>query len=189
MGEQVLKYVAASKRGSGPLIAMAQDLPNMVIVKEAAFPVEYGVKGQELLNKFRAAAEEFIRAMELRGYELIPLPQGNPQAVTNPDGTPYGTYSVTKDLEKAGDGSAPGAPSEGLDELTEGKGAPTFRQPMSLEDSQGWIDYRIIGVFWAPQVAMEIAVEREQLLAQERAARNPRTWGGGKTTPNTPSLA
>lgn len=175
-----MKYVAASKSVGGPLIAVQQDLPKMIVTREAALPVEYGVKGRELMDKLRKGAEAFIHAMELQGLELIPLPDGNPQVVTNSEGVPYGTYSVSRDLMRA-------APDELLD--SNGVGAETWKQPMSLDDSYGLVDYRIVGVFWAPQVTVEIAKTRDKLLAEERAAKNPRTWGYGKTTPDRPSQA
>ena len=161
----VMRYVAASRGPGGPLVAIQQDLPKMIVTREAAFPVEYGVKGRELQDKIAAGARSFIRAMELQGLELIPLPTGNPQVVTDKYDNPYGTYSITHDLDKP-------IPDE-LADARDGGGPPTFQQPQSLEDSKGMVDYRIVGVFWAPQVAVEIAKERSQLLAEERAAKNP----------------
>lgn len=179
----VMKYVAASKGpgSEGPLIAVQQDLPKMMVTREAALPVEYGVKGRELMDKLAKGARDFIRAMEMQGLELIHLPDGNPTVVTFDNGRPYGTYSISRDLEKA-------QPDELLD-ANGGMGPETWKQPMSLDDSYGLIDYRIVGVFWSPQVSIEIAKTREQLRAEERAAKNPRTWGAGKTTPDTPSIA
>lgn len=178
----VMRYVQASKGGQGPMIAMQQDLPKMVVPKEAAFPVEYGVKGPELLRMLRGATEKFIHAMELQGLTLIPLPEGNPLVVTNADGTPRATFSMTHDLDKT-------QPDELLDAKTGGSGPDTMRVPSSLEDSRGMVDYRIVGVFWAPQVSIEIAKTREQIRDEEKQARNPTTWGSGKTVPNEPSIA
>jgi len=182
MSEPVLRYIETSRRGIGPLIAVQQDLPNMIVERKAGMPVEYGVKGSELMKVLRDGMMKFIRAMELQGLTLIPLPTGNPLCVTHEDGKPYATYSVTKSLEKA-------LPDELIDQKTGGKGPSTQKEPRSLDDSEGWVDYRFIGVFWAPQVSMEIAVERDKLLAQEKEARNPTVWGGGSSTPNRPSIA
>lgn len=176
-----MRYVKSSLDGKGPLVAMARDLPNMVVERKAKMPVEYGIKGEELMRVLRDGCRKFIRAMELQGLTLIPLPGGNPLCLTYADGRPYGTYSVTHQLMQE-------QPDELIDQKTEGAGPSTLKMPNSLEDSQGFVDYGFVGVFWAPRVSMEIAVERDKLLAQERAARNPRTWGGGKTTPNRPSL-
>ena len=46
----IMKYVAASRGpgSSGPLIATQQDVEKMIVSREAAFPVEYGVRGKEL---------------------------------------------------------------------------------------------------------------------------------------------
>jgi len=161
----------------------------MIVERKAAIPVEYGVKGTELMTVLRAGMEKFIRAMELQGLTLIPLPTGNPLCLTHPDGSgrPYGTFSVTKSLDQA-------MPDELIDNTPDkdgefGRGPATQREPRSLEDSEGWVDYHFVGVFWAPQVSVEIAVARDKLLAAERAKRNPTTWGGGRTTPNKPSIA
>lgn len=186
MTEPVMRYVKQSLNGGGPLIAMSRDLPKMIVERKAKMPVEYGVKGQELMRVLREGCRKFIRAMELQGLTLIPLPQGNPLCLTYADGRPYGTYSVTEQLMQQ-------QPDELLDNTPDsdgewGRGPSTLRMPTSLEDSKGWVDYGFVGVFWAPQVSLEIAVEREKLLAEERAAKNPRTWGGGRSTPNRPSI-
>lgn len=180
MTQAVVRYVQASKQGNGPLIAKQEDVEWMVVSREAAFPVEYGVKGAELRAKLKWAIEKFIRAMELQGLTLIPLPDGNPLVVTDKEGKPMGYYSISKDLEKP-------APDELLDHMTEGRGPETLKQPTNLDMSGGLVDYRIVGVFWAPQVSMEIAVERQKLLDAEKQSRNPRTWGYGKATPDRPS--
>ncbi len=182
MSDTVLRYVRSSQRGRGPLIATQQDLPNMIVTKKASMPLEYGVKGDELKRMLRAGMERFIRAMELQGLTLIPLPQGNPMCVVHEDGTPVASFSVSKSLEQA-------LPDQLVDYETEGKGPATQRSPGSLSDSYGLVDYKFVGVFWAPQVSIEIAVERDKLLANERAAKNPTKWGGGSSTPNRPSIA
>ena len=93
-----------------------------------------------------------------------------------------GYYSISKDLEKP-------APDELLDWQTDGHGPETLKQPTNLDMSQGLVDYRIVGVFWAPEVSIEIAVDRARILEGEKQAKNPRTWGYGKSLPDTPSIA
>lgn len=178
----VLKYVAASQHGTGPLLAVEQDLEYMIVERTAGMPLEYGIRGSELMTKLRDGCRKFIRAMELQGLTLIPLPGGNPLCVTHKDGRPYGTFSVSKSLLER-------MPDELEDNKTGGSGPSTQREPRSLEDSDGFVDYRFVGVFWAPQVSIEIAVERDKLLDKERAAKNPTRWGGGSSTPNRPSIA
>lgn len=183
----IIRYTQSSRSGSGPLIAKAEDLPKMIVAREAAFSVEYGVQGKELLVKMFQAADQFIRAMELQGLTLVNFPPGsqyppNPSIVTDEGGVPIATYSMVHDFEKA-------QPDERLDIQTSGAGPATFNQPRTLEDSKGFVDYRIIGVFWAPQVSIEIAKERRQIIDDEKQSRNPTTWGGGSATPNTPSIA
>ena len=178
----IMRYVKSSKEGQGPLIASQVDLPKMVVTKEAAMPVEYGVNGRELMRLLRRGVEKFIKAMELQGLTLIPLPEGNPLCVTNEDDTPHATFSMTKDLEK-------NAPDEYTDVKTGGQGPETLKVPSSLEMSDGMVDYRFIGVFWAPQVSMEIAKSIDLIHAEEKMANHPNVWGAGKTTPTVPSIA
>ena len=162
-----MRYVSASRSGEGPLVAMSQDLPKMVVTRDAAMPLEYGIKGDELIRLLRKGMEKFIRAMELQGLTLIPLPQGNPLVVAHTDGRPFGTYSITHDLARTDQ------PDAETDWKTGGSGTPTYKTPRNLDDSRGMVDYRFTGVFWAPQVSMEIITTREARLAKERAARNP----------------
>ena len=178
----VMRYIKSSQTGTGPLMATQADLPKMVVSREAALPIEYGVKGTELMQKIRQGAEKFIRAMELQGLTLIPLPEGNPLCVTNEDGSPHGTFSMTHDLEKT-------SPDELLDIKSGGKGPETLTVPSSLEDSKGMVDYRMIGVFWAPQISIEIVRSLDEIHAKEKASRNPSTWGSGKSVPTSPSIA
>ena len=173
----VMRYIKSSQQGRGPLIAVQADLPKMVVTREAAMPVEYGVKGSELLRELRNGIVKFINAMELQGLTLIPLPEGNPLCVTNLDDTPHPTFSMTKDLDRT-------PPDEYVDAKTGGKGPDTLKVPTNLDMSEGMVDYRFIGVFWAPQVSMEIATTREEIHAKEKANKNPQTWGAGKSTPN-----
>lgn len=187
MSDVVMRYMKSSLDGKGPLMAIQRDLPKMIVERQAAMPVEYGVKGAELMTVLREGCRKFIRAMELQGLTLLPLPGGNPLCVTHKDGRPYATYSISHSLMQA-------MPDELLDNTPDsagetGKGPSTQLEPRSLEASKGFVDYRFVGVFWAPQVSVEIAVERDKLLAREKAAKNPRTWGSGKSTPSKPSLA
>ncbi len=178
----VMRYVKSSKEGQGPLIATQADLPNMVVTREAAMPVEYGVKGRELMRMLRRGVEKFIKAMELQGLTLIPLPEGNPMCVTNEDDTPRPTFSMTKDLDR-------NAPDQYIDAKTGGQGPETLKVPTSLEMSDGMVDYRFVGVFWAPQVSMEIATSIDEIHAEEKMSTNPKVWGSGKSTPSVPSIA
>lgn len=182
MSDPIMRYVASTRGGRGPLVAMQQDLDKQIVKRNAAMPVEYGIKDGELQTVLKVGMEKFIRAMELQGLTVIPLPQGNPVVVKDAKGRYYGTYSVTESLMAA-------PPDALIDEKTGGAGPSTQKEPRSLEDANGWIDYHFIGVFWAPQVSIEIAVARDKLLAQERAAKNPRQWGAGTATPTRPSFA
>lgn len=178
-----MRYVKSTQGYGGPSVMVQADARKQVVVRRAALPVEWGVKGTELMDALKKGAEKFIRAMELQGLTLIPLAEGNPQVVTTEDGTPLPTYSMTFDLMKA-------QPDKLVDDAAGAAASdPTLLIPQNLEMSRGFVDYQIVGVFLAPEVSVEILKRREDIIAAEKAAKNPRTWGGGKTTPNRPSLA
>jgi len=52
----------------------------------------------------------------------------------------------------------------------------------SLEDSGGMVEYRCVGAFWANPMLTEIEVDRDEILANERRARNPTVFGPGPAT-------
>ena len=178
----VMRYMKSSQSGTGPLIARQEELGSMVVTREAALPVEFGVTGRELMTTLRRGCEKFIKAMELQGLTLIPLPEGNPLCVTNMDDTPHATFSITKDLEK-------NSPDEYKDHETGGQGPETLKNPNSLDMSDGMVDYRFVAVFWAPKVSIEIAKSLDRIHAEEKLAMHPNVWGAGKTTPTKPSIA
>ena len=111
--------------------------------------------------------------MELKGVTLIQRPGFNNQVwVTNEAGEFTAFYAIDwegkrpRKERRAGD--APGR----TEEFT----LPTPRET-SLEDSQGEVEYRIVGVFWGPKTSIEILKDRDEILAEERASRHPVQFG------------
>jgi hypothetical protein len=150
--------------------------------------VEYGVHGRELVQILRENVEKFIHDMELQGLTLInPLRDpatgkliGNPQVVTDERGNLLPTYSHRVTLEKGL------TVDEEQDLKSGGPVTPSQKAPTNLEESQGWVDYRIVGVFWAPQVSVEILTSYEEQAEKERLEREPLIWGPGDIAPRRP---
>ncbi len=160
----VLRTIEASKDGKGPLIRV-DSTDKRVVSKVGAFTCEYGIRGRELELLLAKMRDKFVRDMELRGLTLVPIP-GNPAIVTNRYGQPLAHYALDWEEEHE--------PSEELDR--KGKGRPTKRGPMSLDDSKGLVEYRFVGVFLAPEASIEVLTTRDAILAQEKAKRNPTSF-------------
>ena len=132
--------------------------------KVGSITLEHGVKGSELERLLRKAQEKFVRDMELRGFMLYDLPN-NPSWTTHEDGSMASWYAI-----------------DWLGEHT-----PTFRdgevlpktRETSLEDSRGMVEYRIVGVFWTLVKMMEVLKDRDEILLDEKLARNPTRLGYG----------
>lgn len=150
------------------IIRVQEDPRYGVVARVGAFTTEYGVRGSELERLIRRMTERFIRAMEARGYRLVNFP-GNPAVVTNPDGSPMASYALdweasTAELERVREGASPN---------DEEQGPVPRKMPSSLEESKGMVEYRIVGVFWAPERKIEIVTTLDAIREAERKARNP----------------
>lgn len=134
--------------------------------KTGTISFEHGVRGRELDIELLKAGEKFIRDMELRGLTLYNGPlgpgQSNPTWVEKPDGEYAAFYAIDWTGERAPKGR-PGFSKEGM---------PHDRE-MSLEDSEGMVEYRIIGIFWAPSTSYEYLTSRQDRLDKEKQDRNP----------------
>ena len=110
--------------------------------------------------------------MEFRGCELYKRPDfQNPVWVSSEDGELVAYYAI--DWE--GKRKAPMGP--------DGLPLPRTRET-SLEDSEGEVEYRIVGIFWTPQWAVEFIKNKYQIAEEERLARQPIQWGhGGRVEP------
>ena len=141
------------------------DLGWDVVTKVGSITREYGVGGRELEKDLRDAQETFVRVMETRGMRLYTQPGlHNPVWTTNEDGSPMAVYAMDWEGKRK--------PKLGPD----GEPLPHDRET-SLEDSEGEVEYRIVGVFWAPRMRIEILKGKDDILAEERAKRNPKQFG------------
>lgn len=144
------------------------DVPRYdLITKVGSITLEYGVRGPELERELRVAQEKFIRAMELRGLTLFRSSGlANPKWTTNEDGSMTAWYAI--DWE--------GKRKPRLH--TDGTPLPRKRET-SLEESEGEVEYRIVGVFWGPTTSMEILKEKQEIKDEEREAKHPTQFGYG----------
>jgi hypothetical protein len=150
-----------------------------LVSKVGSIDLEYGVKGTELERNLQGAQEAFIRSMELRGLTLAKVPAGqvNPQWVTDSQGRLSANYAIDWTGERRQKVQTAG----GLVETAN-------KKETSLEETDGMVEYRIVGIFWAPETAIEMLRHPGQARDEERLAKKPTSFGaGGIQLPGTPS--
>lgn len=124
--------------------------------------LEHGVRGPELEKILRTSQEQFVREMELRGNVLYRAPGfQNPKWVTSGDGTPLAYF----DLDWTGE-------RQKIEVGPDGQPLPRKRAT-SLDAAQGWVEYRIVGIFWCPKLRVEILKSKYDIYAAEHRAKNP----------------
>ena len=161
-----------------PITIKVQEDPSYgLVAKVGSIDLEYGVKDAELARELIIAAERFVRAMEQRGYHLYKAPGlDNPKWTTDGQGQMAPQYAIDWEQRRK--------PRIGPD----GEPLPLERET-SLEDSQGMVEYRIAGIFWAPKVSIPVLKPRQEILDEERVRKNPVTFGyGDSPIPLTPLL-
>lgn len=123
--------------------------------KIGSIELEFGVRGPELERELRDAQEKFIRDMELRGLTLYDAPGlANPTWIENPDGEKAAFYAIDWEGKKVKDGM------------------PVKRET-TLEETGGMVEYRCVGIFWAPETSYEHLTSRADRLAKEKQERHP----------------
>ena len=155
--------------------------------KMGTIDFDAGVRGPELVRELRLAGEKFIKDMGNRGLTLYQPPGGYLMAEDgtkqpNPswlkyeetENQPKAYYAIdwegTRKKEQVQvTGRTPDEPSRMID-------LPTKREE-SLEDSEGMVEYRIVGIFWARKGSTEVVTDTQERLAAERAARHPVIFG------------
>ena len=158
-------------------ISVSKDPTYQLIRKTGSISFEYDFQGRELDRELLKAGEQFVRDMALRGLSLYRPPGGSIRlndgtVVTNPfwseaGGLPVATLAVDWTGERP---------------RTFHDGKPlSNRLEQTLDDSYGMVDYRIVGIFWAPSVTYEKLVARDEIKARERAAKNPIVFGPSLT--------
>ncbi|KKL88873.1 hypothetical protein LCGC14_1920370 [marine sediment metagenome] len=159
-----------------PQIRIEAEPEYNLISKVGSIDLEYGIKGTELERNLQGAQEAFIRSMELRGYTLAKTP-GNPQWVTDS----YGRLSANYAIDWTGERRQKVQTAGGLVETAN-------KKETSLEETGGMVEYRIVGIFYAPEVSIEMLRHPGQAKDEERLAKKPTSFGaGGIQLPGTPS--
>ena len=155
---------------------IAPELKYNLVSKVGSIDLEYGVRGTELEKELRSAQETFIRSMELRGYTLAKVPD-NPQWVTDGEGRLSASYAIDWTGERRQKAQTVGGEIETAN-----------KKETSLEETHGMVEYRIVAVFWAPEVSVEMLKNKVQIRDEERLARNPMSFGrGGNQLPGGPN--
>ena len=148
-------------------IKVAPPTEHDLIHKVGSINLEYGVRGSELEKELRDAQDIFLRQMELRGLTLYHLAGfNNPVWVTSEDGEFTAFYA----LDWEGKRTKKELRGDHIEEVT-------HTLETSLEDTEGEVEYRIIGVFWSPRASIEILKPKDEIRAEERAARHPVHFG------------
>lgn len=150
-----------------------------LVSKVGSIDLEYGVRGTELERNLLAAQEAFVRSMELRGLTLakVPIGQVNPQWVMDSRGRLSANYAIDWLGERRQKAITVGGEVETAN-----------KKETSLEETKGMVEYRIVGIFWAPETSIEILRHPGQAKDEERLAKKPTSFGaGGIQLPGTPS--
>lgn len=155
-----------------PTIRVQEDPDYGLESKVGSIILEHGVRGTELRKEIEDATGKFIRAMELRGCELYHYPGlQNPTWISSEDGELVAYYAIDWEGKRKAIIGPDGLP------------LPRTRET-SLEDSEGEVEYRIVGIFWTPQRAVEFIKNRYQIFEEEKLARQPTQYGyGGRVEP------
>ena len=166
-------------------VRIQEDAQYELVHKTGTLVLDYEMEGAHLDKELRQATEDFIRVMELRGLTLyqppggrLKLPDGtlmsNPMWIEAPDGEAAQFYAI--DWE----GKRPPPKKNTAGGLVD---LPHDRE-MNLEDTQGEVEYRIIGLFWTQAKSIELITNKRERLEAERLAKQPTTFGpGGVSTP------
>ena len=163
-----------------PQVKIQEDVQYGLTHKVGSIELDYGVRGEELKRELSQAGDKFVRDMELRGLTLYRPPGGylavpqtdgstkimsNPYWIENPDGEYANWYAIDWLNER---------PRK--EQRTGGEYNVARDRETSLEDSQGMLEYRIIGIFWAPERSIEMLTSIAERKEREQAAKNPHSY-------------
>ncbi len=135
-----------------------------VISKVGSITLEHGIQGRELELALDKAREQFVLSMEQQGMGLVSIPgKENPQWISSEDGELTSWYAIDWEGKRPGKIGPDGLP------------LPNTRET-SLEDSQGEVEYRCVGVFYAPKAPVPMLTD---VRGQELAAKHQTQFGYG----------
>ena len=165
-----------------PLIKSQAGIKHNLVSKVGSIQLQHDLKGRLLELELAKATEEFVRWMELRGWTLASVPgRKNPQWVTDGDNK-MAFYAIDWEGNRTGTKRA----QEPIKHLTGGDRYPTrdahrgvlpTKREMTLDETDGMVEYRCVGVFWAPEVIIETLGSVYERKESERKARNPVVFG------------
>lgn len=163
------------------------DLKYNLVTKTGSIQFPHDLTGRLLELEIKKATEDFVYHIELRGWTLFRGIKRNPVWMHDREGNlkPYhaidwtGEFTSTKEYQKEWEKNK----DHRFDDLVRGSqlGPPPKRREMTLEDTDGMVEYRCVGVFWAPEVAIDILGNKYVRKQQEKAARNPTIFGPSGT--------
>ena len=143
------------------LVNSKDDLKMGLAPLVGSIDLEYGMRGPELEKTLNEMRDKFVRDMELRGNILYKDPRlPNPKWVTSEDGQPLAYFDVDWNAERQ------------KVQTVDGNPLPRKRAT-SLEESRGWVEYRIVGIFWCPTTKVEMLRSKYERYAREKAEKNP----------------
>jgi hypothetical protein len=150
-----------------PTFKVQEDPTYGLVTKVGSIQLEYGVREEELQRELVKSMGMFIRAMEQQGMMLYEDPRlDNPQWAATADGEMSAFYAIDWLDDRPANLGPDGEP------------LPRTRES-SLEDTLGMVEYRCVGVFWAPDQMVEALKSKQAIVDEERLERNPLLFGYG----------
>ena len=165
------------------LVKSQQELKHNLVSKVGSIQLDHDCKGRLLEQELARATGEFVRWMELRGWTLANVPGvKNPQWVTDGHGQMAAYYAIDWEGNRTGTKEAQRrmADRTGGDQYPtrdEHRGVLPTKRETTLEETDGMVEYRCVGVFWAPELVIETLGSVYERKERERKAKNPVVFG------------
>ena len=166
------------------LVKSASDVKHNLVSKVGSIQLPHDLKGRLLEQELAKATQEFVYWIELRGWTLAHVPgHKNPQWVTDGSG-PMAYYAIDWLGERTGTkrSQTPMEHRGGGDHYPtrdEHRGTLPTKRETTLDETDGMVEYRCVGVFWAPEVITEMLGSIYERKERERQAKNPVIFGPG----------
>ena len=164
------------------LVKTPQEIKHSLVSKVGSIQLPHDMKGRLLELELDKAREEFVHWMELRGWTLASVPgRQNPQWVTDGDNK-MSFYAIDWEGDRTGTKRA----QEPMEHRTGEDRYPTrdahrgtlpTKRETTLDETDGMVEYRCVGVFWAPELMIEVLTSAYDRKEQERKDRNPTLFG------------
>ena len=159
------------------LVKTAPDVKYGLVTKVGSIQLPFDCQGRLLEQEIASATESFVRSMELRGWTLYRGLKRNPVWATDGDSKMafyaidwFSEYTGTKRAQKKAEHLSGG---NGYQTRDAHRGPMPTPRERSLEETDGFVEYRCVGVFIAPETVIEVLGNSYERKQQEKAARNP----------------